>query len=166
MEALQQVKADLIELLPRLQRYAGNLCNTSTDADELVQMTCLRVLEKHQQYTSGTSFDRWAFTIMSSVRSNYLRSQKHTEDLSDTERELQVKDTNESDTYLAQVLSLIHKLAVTQRQVMLLVYIEGFSYQETADILEIPIGTVMSRIARSRVSLAESLQTDKPINRL
>lgn len=163
MGNLEFVRSELIELLPRLQRYARNLSSSRPDADELVQMTCLRVLEKHEQFRPGTNFDRWAFTIMSSIRSNFLRKQNQTENLDDSDITLHVNDNSETNTYYHQVLAQLQKLPMAQRQVMLLVYYEGFSYQETADMLEIPSGTVMSRIARARAKLAECLQdTNRP----
>lgn len=157
MGSLDEIKSELTLLLPRLQRYARNLSFSDSDADELVQSTCLRVLEKHHQYKPGTNFDRWAFTVMSSIRNNHLRSLKHQESLSDTEHTLPGTSNTETTTYHSQVLGIVQNLGVAHKQVMLLVYVEGFSYQEAADILNIPIGTVMSRIARARTKLAEHL---------
>ena len=160
MGHLDEIKSELIDLLPRLQRYARNLSFSDSDADELVQSTCLRVLEKHHQYRPGTNFDRWAFTVMSSIRNNHLRSLKPQESLSETEDILPGTADTESNTYHAQVLAMVHNLGAAHKQVMLLVYMEGFSYQEAADILNVPIGTVMSRIARARTKLAQHLSEE------
>jgi len=157
MSNINNTKTDLIALLPRLQRYAGNLCRSSADADDLVQMTCVRVLEKHAQFTPGTHFDRWAFTIMSTVQNNHLRTQKKHQHQDISEAMLYTRDDNEINTYHTQVMSLVRNLAITQRQAISLVYVEGFSYQETADILDVPIGTIMSRIARGRAKLSQQL---------
>ncbi len=158
MGSLDDFKAELIALLPRLQRYARNSSFSESDAEELLQATCLRALEKHSQYQPGTNFDRWAFTIMSSVRKNHLRSIRPQESLSEVEHTLISTDNNEANTLHAQILAKLHTLPLAQKQVMLLVYVEGFSYQEAADIIDVPIGTVMSRIARARTTLAERLQ--------
>lgn len=157
MGSLDHIKSELTGLLPRLQRYARNLSFSDVDADELVQSTCLRVLEKHHQFQPGTNFDRWAFTVMSSVRNNHLRSLRPQESLSDNEDTLPDTANTETTTYHSQVLGMVQNLGMAHKQVMLLVYVEGFSYQETADILNVPIGTVMSRIARARTKLAKHL---------
>jgi len=162
MSNINNTKTDLIALLPRLQRYAGNLCRSSGDADDLVQMTCVRVLEKHEQFSPGTNFDRWAFTIMSSVQNNHLRAQKKHQHQDISEAMLYTQDDNESNTYHAQVMTLVKNLAITQRQAISLVYIEGFSYRETAEILDVPIGTIMSRIARGRAKLSQQLLSNDP----
>jgi len=154
---LDDIKGELIALLPRMQRYARNLTFSAADADELVQSTCVRVLEKHHQYQPGTNFDRWVFRVMSTVRNNHLRTLKRQETLADNEQTAHSNQDTETNAYHAQVLTIVKDLAMAQRQVMLLVYFEGFSYQETADILEVPIGTVMSRISRARNKLAEHL---------
>jgi len=155
--SVSEIKAELIALLPRLQRYASNLCRSRSDADDLVQMTCVRVLEKHEQFVPGTNFDRWAFTVMSSVQNNHLRAQKkHLHD-DITEAKLYVNDDNETKAQHAQIMTMVQNLAITQKQAISLVYVEGFSYQETADILDVPIGTIMSRIARGRTKLSQQL---------
>ena len=151
------IKTELITLLPRLQRYAGNLCRSKSDADDLVQMTCVRVLEKHEQFLPGTNFDRWAFTIMSSVQNNHLRAQKKHQHDDIAATNLCVKDDNETKAQHAQIIEMVQNLTITQKQAISLVYVEGFSYQETADILGVPIGTIMSRIARGRTNLSQQL---------
>ncbi len=161
MNPPEHLKSDLIQLLPRLQRYARSLTLTSSDADELLQSTCERVLLKWQQFRPGTEFDRWAFTIMSSIRSNYLRAgaKRNGSGLVDAETTL-VANENESPErrrYLDEVVNRVLELPIAQKQTLILVYVEGFTYKETAEILSVPIGTVMSRIARARATLAGQL---------
>jgi len=159
------LKRDLVALLPRLQRYARNLTNTKADADDLLQATCIRALEKSAQFKRGTEFDRWTFTIMSSIRSNYLRAEniRRGTGLSNAETELFAADTQTENIFYQQVYTGVKNLPIAQRQVLLLVYIEGFTYQEAADMLDVPIGTIMSRIARGRAKLAEQFSTSNNV---
>jgi len=159
----EQVKAELLRVLPRLLRYARNLCGNLADAEDLLQSTSERVLSRWQQFKPDTEFDRWAFTVMHSIRNNALRSeavrlgQGH-ENAADTLLAPE-SESPEGNKFFDQVLDRIGKLPDGQRQVMLLVYIEGYSYAAAAGILEIPVGTVMSRIGRARVKLANELNT-------
>ncbi len=155
------IKAELLAVLPRLHRYARNLSGNSADAEDLLQATSERVLSRWKQFQSGSDFDRWAFTIMHSIRNNNLRSdavrlgQGH-DDAAETliAPESQSPERNKIHE---QVFDSIERLPNGQRQVMLLVYVEGFSYNAAAEILEVPIGTVMSRIGRARIKLAAEL---------
>jgi len=161
MAALGEIKRELVALLPRLKRYAHNLTSSKADADDLLQATCIRTLEKSAQFKSGTEFDRWAFTIMSSIRSNYLRAEstRRGNGNVDADTALVTDATQARNIFHDQVLTRVQELPIVQRQSLLLVYVEGFTYQEAADILNIPIGTVMSRIARGRASLAEQFSS-------
>lgn len=166
MKPPNQLKQDLVVLLPRLQRYAKNLNRSAADADDLLQATCIRVLEKWQQFKPGSDFDRWVFTIMSSIRSNHLRAEntRHGAGLVDAHYELATEDPHTRNIFHDQVLDEVQQLPIAHRQVLLLVYVEGFTYQETANILDVPVGTVMSRIARGRARLAAqfSANSKKP----
>lgn len=161
MHPPEQIKRELVALLPRLQRYARSLTNSAHDADELLQSTCERALHKWQQFKPGSNFDRWAFTIMSSVRSNYLRGNARREGagLVDPETVLFASESEspEQGKYLDQIIDRVLDLPVAQKQTVLLVYVEGFTYQEAADILSVPIGTIMSRIGRARAALSRDL---------
>ena len=155
------VKAELLSVLPRLHRYARNISVGRIEAEDLLQATSERVLSRWQQFRPGTDFDRWAFTIMLSIRNNQLRSEAvrmghgH-EDAAETliAPESQSPERNKINQ---QVFASIEELPAAQQQVILLVYVEGFSYSAAAEILDIPVGTVMSRIGRARVRLAAEL---------
>ena len=149
-------KQNLTDLLPRLSRYARNLTATQSDADDLLQSCCERALSRWQQFKPGTGFDRWMFTIMSSIRKNHLRAESVRQGQGIVNADtlpVSSYDTPEGNKFLHDVFHQVSALPVAQRQVMLLVYVEGYSYQDTADILGLPVGTVMSRIARARAKL-------------
>lgn len=160
---LESVKSDLQAVLPRLYRYARNLTGNISDAEDLLQATCERALSRWQQFRPGSEFDRWAFTIMRSVHNNLLRSEavRAGQGRVDAEPSLTAPESQspEGNKIRQQVLDRVQALPDNQRQVMMLVYLEGFSYSAAAEILEIPIGTVMSRIGRARIRLAAELNT-------
>jgi len=158
------VKSELLAVLPRLLKYARNLSVNSAEAEDLLQATSERVLSRWQQFRPGSDFDRWAFTIMHSIRNNNLRSDAvrlghgH-EDAAETLAAPESQSPERNKIH-QQVFNSLEKLPDGQRQVMLLVYIEGFSYKAAAEILDIPVGTLMSRIGRARVKLAADLNPD------
>jgi RNA polymerase sigma-70 factor (ECF subfamily) len=152
------VRNGLHRLLPRLWRFCLVLSGDRSAADDLTQAACLRALEREHQFEPGTRLDHWVFRIAQTVWLNQLRSDKvrrghgvvHAEDAGLVDR----NPDAESNLYLAEVLSGVMALPEPQRTVVLLVYVEGYSYKEAAEHLEIPIGTVMSRLAGARDRLA------------
>ncbi len=156
-DGASEVRRGLTALLPRLWRYALVLTRDGPAAEDLVQSTCLRALDKATQYAAQTNLDRWVFTIMSSIWKNSLRSANRLE----TEPSVDVNalpiagvDTGELAVFARQVLERVCALPDGQRAVVALACIERWTYRETADALGIPIGTVMSRLATARRSLA------------
>lgn len=159
MSATQQFKSDLVDMLPRLNRYARNLTRSDADADDLLQAACTRILDRWVQFRPGSDFDRWAFTVMSSINRNHLRADgvRRGAGLVDADEELTSTDNPEGNKFREQVFNLLEDLPDNQRQVLTLVYIEGYTYQEAADILDVPVGTIMSRIARGRARLSKTM---------
>jgi RNA polymerase sigma-70 factor, ECF subfamily len=153
-------------LLPRLWRFALRLAANRHDAEDLVQRACVRALERRHQFQPGTSALSWVFSIVHSVWLNEVRARqirKHanmrwSEELSDTLAESSVQNP-ELDALHRQIIAAVEGLPDAQRAVMLLVAIEGWSYREAAETLEIPIGTVMSRLARARLTIGEAFGT-------
>ena len=142
---------------PRLWRYAVALTGRRDWADDLVQTTCLRALDKADQFEPGTHLDRWMFRMAQRVWLNELRSRKvrtggglvPVEDI-----DLPDKTPGAETNILANdVLNRVNGLPEAQRQAVILVYVEGYAYKEAAEIMEIPIGTVMSRLAAARKRL-------------
>jgi RNA polymerase sigma-70 factor (ECF subfamily) len=146
---------ELVALLPRLRRFALVLRRSQPLADDLVQGACERALANAGSWTPGTRFDAWMFRILRNHWIDHLRrtrAEGMTEDIA-TQTQL-VGDPGEgpilSKLVLSEVQQAIDSLPQEQREVLVLVCAEDLSYREAADVLNVPIGTVMSRLARAR----------------
>jgi RNA polymerase sigma-70 factor (ECF subfamily) len=152
-----EVRAGLPEHLPRLWRYGLMLSGRRDTAEDLVQATCLRALERCDQFAPGSRLDRWLFSILRSIWLNELRSRRirQGEGVVDAEIALAFDGLREIETNILarQVLREVQSLPQAQRETLFLVYVEGLTYREAADILAVPIGTVMSRLAAARETL-------------
>ena len=147
----------IVELIPRLRRYARALAGDRTAADDLVQDTLERAWSKLHLYRRGTDLRAWMFTVMHNVYVNQRRAARPTTPLDDEMQELS-QPTREIDTLVLRDLdAAIRRLPAEQREVLLLVALEDMSYDEAAHALGIPIGTVMSRLARAREKLRAML---------
>ncbi|MGK3134770.1 sigma-70 family RNA polymerase sigma factor [Pantoea trifolii] len=155
-----EVRQHLAAHLARLWRYAMVLSRNRDVAEELVQSTCVRALERSAQYTPGTRIDRWLFSVLHSVWINELRAQRVRlgQGFVDSD-ELVAADQQQHDEQrrqYAKVMQRVSQLPEAQRNAVFLVYVEGFTYQEAADTLAVPIGTIMSRLAAARTTLASA----------
>lgn len=151
---------ELVALLPRLRRFALVLCRSPSLADDLVQNACERALANAGSWTPGTRLDAWVFRILRNSWIDHLRRAR-TEGMSEdvtTQTEI-VGDAGEepilSKLMLAEVQEIINTMPAEHREVLLLVCVEDLAYREAADVLGVPIGTVMSRLARARKRLLE-----------
>ena len=144
-ESRREVRAGLELSLARLWRYALVLSRARDIADDLVQATCLRAIERADQFVPGTRVDRWLLAILRSIWLNEVRARRIREGGGFVAAE---------DTASAVIRS-IGQLPEAQRETVLLVYGEGYSYSEAAAALTVPIGTVMSRLAAARATLAK-----------
>ncbi len=148
-------------LFPRLWRYCLVLTGSNDDGADLAQSVCLRALEQYNISHNDTPLDRWAFRVAKNSWYNTLRAQRiregkgvfSVEDIALVSNEVEPEQRAMHQDIIRSVLALPE----AQRLVVNLVYIEGYRYQETADILEIPIGTVMSRLAAARTQLSTKL---------
>ncbi|CAB3770685.1 RNA polymerase sigma factor [Paraburkholderia humisilvae] len=151
----------LPDLLPRLWAFALRLSGNRHDAEDLVQHTCLRALERQHQLKADTSLIGWLFSIAHSVWLNELRARSirgRTNIAWDDALLEVVADPNaptpEAHLMVEQlIIQTVAQLPETQRSTLLLVAVEGLSYSEAAATLGVPIGTVMSRLARARHSI-------------
>ena len=150
------------ELIPRLRRYARALTGERTAADDLVQDTLERAWVKLHLWRSGSDLRAWLFTIMHNVHVNQVRSRATTATLplDDDMPDAPVRATQADMLEVRDIDSALQRLPVEQREVLLLIALEHLSYQGTADALGIPIGTVMSRLARARDRLRIMLGAD------
>ena len=153
------VSVSLAECLARLWRYGLVLSGNRDTAEDLVQAICVRALEKSHQFQPGTRVDRWLFSILNSIWKNELRSQKirQGEGLVDAGEVLVTDGAKEVETNIMarQVLTEVQSLPEVQRATVFLVYAEGLSYKEAAEALDVPMGTVMSRLAAARAKLGQ-----------
>jgi RNA polymerase sigma-70 factor (ECF subfamily) len=143
----------LIELIPRLRRYARALVGERAAADDLVQDTLERAWSKLHLYRHGTDLRAWLFTVMHNVHVNRVRASRPTDPLEDEMPELAQRATQGDSLVVRDLERGIAALPLAQREVLLLVALEDLSYDQTARALGIPIGTVMSRLARAREKL-------------
>ncbi|MGV3593148.1 MAG: RNA polymerase sigma factor [Gammaproteobacteria bacterium] len=152
------MKDRLLALLPALRRFAWSLTNSVHDADDLLQNTVERLLVKG--VPADADLNKWAFTICRNLWIDECRSRKvrgtvawdqdeHDVVTVDGEKDMQLK------IEVAQINALLQQLPEEQHLVLSMVTVQGLSYQETADALGVPLGTVMSRLARARSRLVE-----------
>ncbi|MEO5578275.1 MAG: RNA polymerase sigma factor [Sphingomicrobium sp.] len=152
----------LQDCLPRLRRFAHGLSRNTADADDLTQMTVERALRSRDQWTSGTRLDSWLYRIM---RNQWIdlaraRGRKAVFEAPPEAGELVGYDPRpsvEAAIDLGTAMAAMNRLPDEQREVVLLILIEGLGYRETAELLQLPIGTVSSRLVRGRTALLAML---------
>lgn len=163
------MKSELIALLPRLRRFARSLTRSAVEADDLVQDACLRALGRADQWDPEQPLDRWVIRIMRNLwisegrkRSVRLgRGQVPAEEA----RELLSGNTGEEAVMAEQLKGQIAALPDDLAPLLLCVTVEGYSYAEAAQLFDIPLGTVMSRIHRARKTLAAQIAAPAGANR-
>ena len=143
----------LVDLIPRLRRYARALVSDRASADDLVQDTLERAWAKLHLYRRGTDLRAWLFTVMHNVHVNKVRSARATDPLEDEMPELAQRAAQGDSLVVRDLDRAIARLPDEQRAVLLLVTLEEMSYDQVARTLGIPIGTVMSRLSRAREKL-------------
>ena len=149
----------IAELLPRLRRFARTLAWKPEDADDLVQIAVERALKSINQWQEGTRLDSWIFRIMKNAWTDELRSRARRDEVLAPEEagsHVGVSETGSLITRLS-VEAAMAKLPDEQRMAVSLVLVEGLSYKEAADVLDVPIGTLTSRLARGRETLQRLL---------
>lgn len=139
----------------RLYRLAYAWCHNPALADDLVQETLAKALQKAEQLRDPAAQDAWLFSIMANCYRDHFRRGREMEDIDEVELSHDVSPESESvrGEIVDRVRGAIARLPDGQRQVVTLVDLEGFSYVEVAQILQIPSGTVMSRLCRARAAL-------------
>lgn len=156
----------IVGLIPRLRRYARALVDDRASADDLVQDTLERAWAKLHLYRRGTDLRAWMFTVMHNVFVNQLRASRPGVQLEDDMPELSRPARELESLELRDLDRAIRRLPPEQREVLLLVVLEDMSYDEAARTLGIPIGTVMSRLARAREKLRSMLSGLPPGGKL
>lgn len=162
MTPSDRFEEELVSLLPRLRRFAHGLSRNRAEADDLTQATVERALKSKQQWQPGTRLDNWLYRIMRNLWIDTARSQsrKLRVEAPSEDAELLGSDPREamdSSLELQRAMAAMQKLPDEQREVVALILIEGFGYRETAEMLDLPIGTVSSRLVRGRTALLQML---------
>ncbi len=149
-------------LIPRLYAIARSWGCTSDVCDDLIQETLSISLAKQAQLRDPVALDCWVIRILVNAHRQYLRKRKWLTTLDDTElvEEMGPNYHLESDRTVKRVRLAINTLSDEHRKVLVLIDMEGLSYRDAADVLDIKIGTVMSRLARARNKLRTLLSDD------
>ncbi|WP_324778888.1 RNA polymerase sigma factor [Thiobacillus sedimenti] len=156
------LRTDIEALRPVLYRIAYAWCHDEALADDLVQETLSKAWARRSQLREAAAMKGWLVAIMNRCWLDQLRSRRDFEDVEDWQDELACHaDTPEArcnrEQVIASVRAAVARLPLGQRQVLTLVDLEEFGYAEVAEILDIPVGTVMSRLSRARASLKNLL---------
>ena len=162
MASSETFESELTQLLPRLRRFAYALSRNGADADDLAQTTVERALRSRDQWQPGTRLDSWLYRIMRNLWIDTVRARgrrdRHeapedaAKDVGDDPR-----DAMHASMELQRAMSAMERLPDEQREVVALILIEGFGYREVSEMLDLPIGTVSSRLVRGRMALLEML---------
>jgi RNA polymerase sigma-70 factor, ECF subfamily len=150
----------LEEQIPRLRRYARALTRDTNRADDLVQDTLVRALAKQHLWQVGTNLRAWLFTLMHNQHVNDVRRSNReagTVDVADVASALVATTDPTASRQLRELEQCLSRLPLEQREAILLVGLEGLRYDEAAEILEVPIGTVRSRLSRGREALRKMM---------
>ncbi|WEZ82916.1 RNA polymerase sigma factor [Rhizobium sp. 32-5/1] len=153
-----EFRRDLVSLLPKLRRFAMTLTRNAADADDLVQEACERAITRSHLWNGEGRLESWIYAMtrnlwIDEIRKRKVRTGGGTVDVADQD-ELTIEPSGEKAVYASQLQKMILSMPEGLASVFVLVNVEGHSYRETATILNIPIGTVMSRLSTARIRLA------------
>lgn len=155
------IRREIVSLLPRLRRFSLSLTGTRQDADDLLQTALERALVRIHLYRPGSRLDSWMFRIIQNVRIDQVRAAGARPAAVSFDEAMHaaagagVAEGVEREITLAQTLAAMQRLSEEQRATLVLVCVEGLRYREAAQVLDISVGTVMSRLARARRRLHE-----------
>lgn len=165
MASRSEIERELRDHWPRLRRFAYVLSRNAADADDLVQDVAMRAMASGKQWQSGTRFDLWMFRIARNLWIDTVRARGR--------REKYLAPAEEGETIghdprpgieaaidLGVAMAALQRLPEEQREVVALILIDGLGYRETAELLDLPIGTISSRLARGRTALMTILGED------
>jgi RNA polymerase sigma factor (sigma-70 family) len=162
MGSSETFETELTQLLPRLRRFAHSLSRNGADADDLTQATIERALRSRERWQPGTRLDSWLYRIMRNLWIDTARARTRRERHEAPEEEAQSvgedpRESIEASLELKRAMGAMERLPDEQREVVALILIEGFGYREVSEMLDLPIGTVSSRLVRGRTALLDML---------
>jgi len=151
----------LVPEIPHLRRYALSLTRDPVQADDLVQDCLARAIEKRALFRQGTNLRAWMFAMLRNLFLNSVRGTQRKEttvddDLANTSW---CHASQDSYTEICEVARALDALSAPHREILALVVVEGWSYEEAGARLDVPVGTVRSRIARARGELTRQLRS-------
>ena len=158
----------LEEHIPKLRRYARALTRDSTRADDLVQSCLVRALAKSHLWQSGTDLRAWLFTVLHNQHVNDVRRAQRegtSVPVDDAMPLLITPASQDASLQLRDLDRAMARLAEEQRQVLLLVGLEGMPYEEAAMVLQVPVGTIRSRLSRGRAELRRLMRMSEYADR-
>jgi RNA polymerase sigma-70 factor, ECF subfamily len=159
----------LVAVLPRLRRFARGLSGSMVEADDLVQAACERALARRHQFQEGTRFDSWMYRIVQTIWIDQIRARNVRKEEAEIAEGRAGSDEPvrrvEARLALDEVRRAIDCLPPDQRAALLLVTVEGLSYRDAAEVVQVPVGTIMSRLARARMALQVHLEAGAGVGR-
>lgn len=163
MTSLETIREQLGELLPRLRRFARTLARNDDDADDLVQIALERALVRHEQWNPESRLDSWMFGIIRNAWIDEIRvRQRRGQHIDLDEISETIGERKSAEIDMMSVQEAMARLPEEQRTAVTLVLVEGLSYKEAAAAMQVPIGTLTSRLARGREALQLLLSQDPP----
>lgn len=158
--SLEAFQRELIALLPRMRRFALSLTRSPNDSEDLVQSAVERALKHWRQGALAERLDSWLFRILQNLWIDEIRRRRRSPAAPAPDEHVVGEDgrvTTSSRMDLDAARAAMRELPADQQAVLALIVLDGMSYQQAADVMEVPIGTIMSRLARARRSLADKL---------
>lgn len=159
-ETLYPFRQELVALIPRMRRFARSLTRNQAEADDLVQDALERALAREAQWQVGTRLDSWLYRILQNLWIDRCRRDKRQGPHVETEMAQELtgsdgREVFETQMQLQDADRALATLPEDQRVTVVLVLVEGLSYQEASEIMEVPPGTVASRLARAKTALEQ-----------
>ncbi len=156
-------EAEVLALLPSLRRYSRSLTRSDADGEDLLQDCVEKILTRRGQWR-GLNLRGWVLTIMTNLYRNRLRQQSARKFIDiDDNSHLVAAEMDDDPLQRSRLETALNSLSEDYRAVLMLVVVEGCSYQDVADMLDIPIGTVMSRLSRARQKMTSLLNADNVV---
>jgi len=151
----------LIQEMPKLRKFASKLTRNNSEADDLLQATLLRALEKTTYFETGTDLFKWTSKIMYNIFVTDYRRKTKFESQYDPESYIEnrsVEPDQQVKMELKAVSRAMEKMSAEHKEILVMVCVKGMQYQEVADMLNIPVGTVRSRLSRARNQLIAMME--------
>lgn len=159
------IREELVSLLPRLRRFSLAVAGNAQDAEDLLHSALERALRHESTWQRGTRLDSWIYRIIRNLWIDERRAKRNQNVSLEAAGDDALEDRQASAEHLldlAQARRALLALPEEQRSVLCLVVLEGMTYQEAAATLDVPIGTVMSRLSRARAAMVSRLSSDSP----